>query len=92
MLIELYAQSLLTIKMLTYDMVEGKAPILFLLDQHMSPDLQTVTTLLYRCEHLYNVRADVSKIFNQVFKIYHPQADKALQLERELKKLEGLIH
>jgi len=71
MLVDLYTQACLTIKMLTFDSVEGKAPIMYLLDMHTEPTLETVTTLLYRCENLYNVRTDVTKIFKLVFQIWN---------------------
>jgi len=35
--------------MLTYEMIEGKAPICFLIDQYKKNTLDTVTKLLYRC-------------------------------------------
>jgi len=48
--------------MLTYDMIEGKAPICYLINQHKKVTKESVTFLLYRCERLYQVRNEATKL------------------------------
>ena len=44
-----HAQAHLTIKLLTFEMVEGKSPILYLLQQQLDQSRGTVLKLLTRC-------------------------------------------
>ena len=57
--------------MLTMEMVEGQAPICYLVSKHDSINKENVKNLLYRCEKLYEVRADVEKIFQNFIKLEH---------------------
>lgn len=52
-------------------MIEGKTPIAYLLEKYKRKDKKSVCTLLYRIEKLYIARAEVSKIFMLIFRIFH---------------------
>lgn len=94
MLVELHAQASLTVKMLTYDMVEGKAPICFLIDQYAKCGLETVMTLLYRCQKLYHVRTDVTKLIKLVLKTFHCKSVEQRSPrdhEQLLRRLQGTV-
>lgn len=62
MLQDLHYQASFTVKMLTYDMVEGKAPICYLIQQHQKVSKESVMFLLYRCERLYEVKNEATKL------------------------------
>ena len=57
-----------TIKVLTHRAIEGKAPILYLLDQQ-SPTVtqKSLLQLMYRCQSLFRMTADATK----VLRTYH---------------------
>jgi hypothetical protein len=60
-----------TIKMLTHGMIEGRAPICFLLERHLAVTLDSVLVLLHRLANLYAVKFAVSKILATTLKAFH---------------------
>ena len=63
-----------TAKMLTCEMVEGQAPICYLVAKHDNVSKDNVKNLLHRCEKLYEVRSEVEKIFQNFIKLeYDPK-------------------
>ena len=71
MLLDLHEQLSFTAKMLTCEMIEGKHTIAALIKQHSSITKESVKFLVYRCEKLYQARADVQRILALLIKIYH---------------------
>lgn len=75
-------------------MVEGKAPICYLIDQYSKVNIESVMTLMYRCEKLYHAKSEVTKIFALLFKLFHsPNLDKRQPEEYEvlLRRLKGTV-
>jgi hypothetical protein len=54
--------------MLTSEMIEGKHPVWYILEQHKDYTRDHVLSLLYRCEKMYQARADVQRILVQLIK------------------------
>jgi hypothetical protein len=70
-LTSVHTKAVFTAKVLTLEMIEGKAPIGQLLNQYSKRSKQSVRTLLYRIEKLYSTKDAVTKIFNLIIKIFH---------------------
>ena len=66
-----HQKAVFTAKMLTKEMVEGQAPICYLVSKHDSITKDNVKNLLYRCEKLYQVKSDAEKIFQNFVKLEH---------------------
>ena len=52
----LHKKAVYTAKVLTMEMIEGQAPICYLVMKHDSITKENIKNLLYRCEKLYQVR------------------------------------
>jgi hypothetical protein len=66
-----------TAKMLTIDMVEGKTPISYVIDQYSNVKRESVRTLLTRLHKLYYARSEVKRILSLVFKVFHCNANNS---------------
>lgn len=75
-----------TIKMITHGMIEGRAPICFLLERHLIVAVDSVLALLHRCKNLYAVKFAVSKILAMQLKVFHSvNVPKLLKLQKMVK-------
>lgn len=91
---ELHAKSVLTAKTLTKELIEGKTPISLIVGQYNTIDTESVMTLLYRCEKLYQARSDVQKILLLLLKLNDaPNASKRTIEENDtiIKRLKTLV-
>jgi hypothetical protein len=66
---ELHSKSTLTAKTLTKELIEGKTPIGLIINNHRTVEKESVVTLLYRCEKLFQARSDVQKILMLLLKL-----------------------
>lgn len=60
---QVHKKAVYTAKMLTMEMIEGQAPICYIVSKYDNISKENIKNLLYRCEKLYLVRSDVEKIF-----------------------------
>ena len=91
---ELHSKTTLTAKTLTKELIEGKTPIGLIINNHLTIDRDSVVTLLYRCEKLFQARADVQKILLLLLKIENaPNAATRTPQEHQqlVQKLKGLV-
>lgn len=70
-LAEMHKRAVLTIKAITVDLVENMTPVMHSLGKVESVNRENVTILLYRCEKLYQVRQEASKILTAFIKLEH---------------------
>ena len=77
------------------EMIEGQAPICYLVSKHDNISKENIKNLLYRCEKLYLVRSDAEKIFQNFIKLEHDpkfknfETNKLIQHWRKLVSLLG---
>lgn len=83
---ELHTQACFTAKSLTQDLIEGKVPINYQLEQYSSCDKSQVELLLHRCAKLYSARSDATKILTLAIKVFYG-SDKAKRSAKDAEKM-----
>ena len=58
-----------TIKMITHGLIEGRAPICFLLERHIVC-YESALALLHRCNSLYAAKFAVSKVLAMILRVF----------------------
>lgn len=87
---DIHEKASFTAKILTQEMIEGKAPILDIIELYKKKDKKSIRTLLFRIEKLFNARAEVIKIFTLIFRIFHDlpevKASRGTEVNQQLMK------